>query len=260
MLSSLHIENIAVIESVDIDFAPGFNVLTGETGAGKSIVIDAISAILGERTYRDVIRTGASKAFVSAVFDGVPELGWFEENHVDYAPDLMVQRELSADGRNICRVNGRTVSVAVLRALGAQLINIHGQHDSQQLFDEENHLRYLDLFARNGAEYKAYTGSYEALTAVRRQIERLSLDEGEKLRRTEMLRHQIGEIDRAELKSGEDEALALRLHRAVLQSRQDGFRGNPVKENRIKRALYQVLEDEEAVERLYAVVVEQEDY
>ena len=216
MLSSLHIENIAVIESVDIDFAPGFNVLTGETGAGKSIVIDAISAILGERTYRDVIRTGASKAFVSAVFDGVPELGWFEENHVDYAPDLMVQRELSADGRNICRVNGRTVSVAVLRALGAQLINIHGQHDSQQLFDEENHLRYLDLFARNGAEYEAYTGSYQALTAVRRQIERLSLDEGEKLRRTEMLRHQIGEIDRAELKSGEDEALEAR--RKLLQN------------------------------------------
>ena len=216
MLSTLHIENIAVIESVDIQFAPGFNVLTGETGAGKSIVIDAISAILGERTYRDVIRTGASKAFVSAVFQDIPALSWFEENHVPYEPELLLTRELSADGRNLCRVNSQPVSVAVLRALGAQLINIHGQHDSQQLFDEENHLRYLDLFARNGAEAERYRQAYDDLMHVRHEIERLSIDEGEKLRRTEMLRHQIGEIDRAELKSGEDEALESR--RKLLQN------------------------------------------
>ena len=216
MLSTLHIENIAVIEAVDIDFTPGFNVLTGETGAGKSIVIDAISAILGERTYRDVIRTGANKAFVSAVFSDVPQLDWFAENHVPWEPELLVQRELTADGRNVCRVNGQPVSVAILRRLGAQLINIHGQHDSQQLFDEENHLRYLDLFARNEAEQEAYRGAYEALQKVRREIERLSLDEGEKLRRTEMLRHQIGEIDRAELKHGEDEALEAK--RKLLQN------------------------------------------
>ena len=203
MLSSLHIENIAVIESVDIQFARGFNVLTGETGAGKSIVIDAISAILGERTYRDVIRTGASKAFVSAVFQDVPALAWFAENHVPYEPELLLQRELGVDGRNLCRVNGQSVSVSVLRQLGVQLINIHGQHDSQQLFDEENHLRYLDLFARNEAEFESYREAYEALVGVRREIDRLSIDDGEKLRRTEMLRHQIGEIDRAELKSGE---------------------------------------------------------
>ena len=183
MLSTLHIENIAVIEAVDIDFAPGFNVLTGETGAGKSIVIDAISAILGERTYRDVIRTGAQKAFVSAVFADVPELAWFAENHVPWEPELLVQRELTADGRNVCRVNGQPVSVSLLRRLGTQLINIHGQHDAQLLFDEENHLRYLDLFARNDAELEAYRGAYEALLQVRREIERLSLDEGEKLRR-----------------------------------------------------------------------------
>ena len=216
MLSTLHIENIAVIEAVDIDFAPGFNVLTGETGAGKSIVIDAISAILGERTYRDVIRTGAQKACVSAVFSGVPELAWFEENHVPWEPELLVQRELTADGRNVCRVNGQPVSVSLLRRLGTQLINIHGQHDSQLLFDEENHLRYLDLFARNDAELEAYRGAYEALLQVRREIERLSLDEGEKLRRTEMLRHQIDEIDRAALKIGEDEALEAR--RKLLQN------------------------------------------
>ncbi len=216
MLSSLHIENIAVIESADIVFAPGFNVLTGETGAGKSIVIDAISAILGERTYRDVIRTGASKAFVSAVFQDVPEADWFTDNHVPYEPELLVQRELSADGRNICRVNGQAVSVAVLRRLGEQLINIHGQHDSQQLFDEDNHLRYLDLFARNEGEMQQYRAAYDTLMLVRREIERLSIDEGEKLRRTETLRHQIREIDRAGLHSGEEEALESR--RKLLQN------------------------------------------
>ena len=216
MLSTLHIENIAVIEQTNITFTEGFNVLTGETGAGKSIVIDAISAILGERTYRDVIRTGANKAFVSAVFADTPAMPWFEDNHIPYAPELLVQRELTVDGRNNCRVNGQPISVSVLRQLGMQLINIHGQHDSQQLFDEENHLRYLDLFARNEQEQSAYRGVYEALTQGRREIDRLSIDEGEKLRRTEMLKHQIGEIDRAQLKSGEDEALEAR--RKLLQN------------------------------------------
>lgn len=216
MLSMLHIENIAVIEAADIAFAPGFNVLTGETGAGKSIVIDAISAILGERTYRDVIRTGAPKAFVSAVFSGVPELPWFAENHVPYEEETMVQRELTVEGRNLCRVNGQPVSVSILRQLGMQLINIHGQHDSQQLFDEDNHLFYLDAFAHNDALREHYGAAYAEVMAVRREIERLSLDEGEKLRRTEMLRHQIREIEAAELKSGEDEALEAR--RKLLQN------------------------------------------
>ena len=216
MLSSLHIENIAVIESVDIQFARGFNVLTGETGAGKSIVIDAISAILGERTYRDVIRTGASRAFVSAVFQEIPPLNWFAENHVPYEAELMLQRELNADGRNLCRVNGQSVSVSVLRQLGMQLINIHGQHDSQQLFDEENHLRYLDLFARNDEELESYREAYHSLVGVQREIDRLSIDDGEKLRRTETLRHQISEIDRAELQIGEDEVLEAR--RKLLQN------------------------------------------
>ena len=152
MLSLLHIENIAVIEQAEISFDRGFNVLTGETGAGKSIVIDAISAILGERTYRDVIRTGTDRAFVSAVFTDVPELPWFAENRVPYAPEeLLIQREIYGDGKNVCRVNGRPVTVALLKKLGASLINIHGQHDSQQLFDETKHLGYLDLFARNQA-------------------------------------------------------------------------------------------------------------
>ena len=129
MLRLLHIENIAVIEQADILFEDGFNVMTGETGAGKSIVIDAISAILGERAYRDMIRTGCGKASVRAVFDRVPELAWFAENDVPYEDELTVQREIYLDGKNVCRVNGLPVSVGVLKKLGLQLINIHGQND-----------------------------------------------------------------------------------------------------------------------------------
>ena len=147
MLSLLHIENIAVIERADIRFERGFNVLSGETGAGKSIIIDAISAILGERAYREVIRTGAQKAFVSAVFTDVPDLDWFERFHVSASDELLIQREIFLDGRNVCKVNGQAVSVSVLRLLGEQLVSIHGQHDSQQLFEEELHLGILDALA-----------------------------------------------------------------------------------------------------------------
>ena len=217
MLRLLHIENIAVIEQAEIAFDRGFNVLTGETGAGKSIVIDAISAILGERTYRDVIRTGADRAFVSAVFDGVPDLPWFAENRVEYDPsELLVQREVYADGKNVCRVNGRPVTVAILKKLGGQLVNIHGQHDSQQLFDETKHLSYLDLFARNEAERTAYAACYERVLSLRRERERLTLDEGEKLRRVEALQYQLEKIGRAALQPGEDEQLENR--RKLLQN------------------------------------------
>ena len=217
MLRLLHIENIAVIEQAEIAFDRGFNVLTGETGAGKSIVIDAISAILGERTYRDVIRTGADRAFVSAVFDGVPDLPWFAENRVEYDPsELLVQREVYADGKNVCRVNGRPVTVAILKKLGGQLVNIHGQHDSQQLFDETKHLSYLDLFARNEAERTAYAACYAQVLSLRREQERLTLDEGEKLRRVEALQYQLEEIGRAALQPGEDEQLENR--RKLLQN------------------------------------------
>ena len=217
MLNLLHIENIAVIEQADIQFGGGFNVLTGETGAGKSIVIDAISAILGERAYRDVIRTGTSKAGVTAVFQDVPELPWFAEFGVPFDPqELLVQREIYIDGKNVCRVNGHPVTVSVLKKLGSSLINIHGQHDSQQLFDESNHLIYLDLFAQNRSRYEEYYARFEQMEAVRREIKRLSMDEGEKLRRVETLQFQIQEIERAELQSGEDEALESR--RKVLQN------------------------------------------
>ena len=217
MLNLLHIENIAVIEQADITFDTGFNVLTGETGAGKSIVIDAISAILGERAYRDVIRTGSNKACVTAVFRRVPELPWFQEYGVPFdSEELLIQREIYLDGKNVCRVNGHPVTVMILKKLGGSLINIHGQHDSQQLFDEANHLTYLDLFARNQSVFDAYSEQYEQVETVRREIKRLSMDEGEKLRRVEALQFQIQEIERAELQPGEDEALETR--RKILQN------------------------------------------
>ena len=216
MLSLLHIENIAVIECADISFDRGFNILTGETGAGKSIVIDAISAILGQRAYRDMIRTGASKASVRAVFSDVPELSWFMENGVEYDSEIVIQREIYLDGKNVCRVNGTLVTVSILHKLGIQLINIHGQHDSASLFDEENHLVFLDAFADNEALRSDYGEKYAAVMALRREIDKKTMDEGEKLRRMETLRYQIAEIEKADLEAGEDEALEER--RKLLQN------------------------------------------
>ena len=216
MLSLLHIENIAVIDRADISFDQGFNVLTGETGAGKSIVIDAISAILGERAYRDMIRTGTNKASVRAIFTGVPELSWFADNGVEYDPETVIQREIHLDGKNVCRVNGSLVSVSILRKLGVQLINIHGQHDSATLFDEDNHLTFLDAFGDNEALRTAYTERFEAVAKLRREIDKMTMDESEKLRRMETLRYQIAEIEKADLEAGEDEALEER--RKILQN------------------------------------------
>ena len=211
MLSVLHIENIAVIEQAEVRFDRGFNALTGETGAGKSIVIDAISAILGERTYRDCIRTGAKSAFVSAIFTGVSELAWFADNQVPFdADELQIQREISESGKSTCRVNGRPVTAAILRQLGMQLINIHGQHDSQQLFDEEAHLSYLDLFAHDEALLGEYAQAYEQMQRTRAELAHLQMDEGEKLRLLENLRYQIDEISRAEVKAGEETELEAR--------------------------------------------------
>lgn len=216
MLSLLHIENIAVIQCADISFDKGFNVLTGETGAGKSIVIDAISAIMGERAYRDMIRTGSTKASVRGVFTQVPELPWFQENGVEYDPETVIQREVYLDGKNICRVNGSLVSVSILRKLGVQLINIHGQHDSASLFDENNHLILLDDFSGNEPLRREYGEKYETYTQLQRQIASLTMDEGEKLRKMEMLRYQIQEIEKAKLTPGEDETLEQR--RKLLQN------------------------------------------
>ena len=216
MLSLLHIENIAVIECADITFHKGFNILTGETGAGKSIVIDGISAIIGERAYRDMIRTGTDKASVRAVFADVPMLSWFEDNAVPYDPETVIVREIYLDGRNICKVNGTAVNVTMLRQLGIQLINIHGQHDSAALFNEENHLTYLDAYADNQGLRDSYGEKYNTLSQLRHEIKRISMDESEKLRRMETLRYQIEEIEKANLKPEEDTNLEER--RKLLQN------------------------------------------
>ena len=211
MLELLHIENIAIIEAADIEFAPGFNALTGETGAGKSIVIDSLSAVLGQRTSRELIRTGAEKAFVSAAFSGMaPELA--EELGIQPEADgtLLLQREIQTDGKNVCRVNGRPVTVGQLRALGAQLLNIHGQHDGQQLLDEEQHIVYLDSFGRVESLAITYAEKYKNFTDIRRQIGALQMDEAEKARRVDTLQYQIEELRRAKLKSGEEEELTAR--------------------------------------------------
>lgn len=219
MLELLHIENIAIIERADIMFGRGFNALTGETGAGKSIVIDALGAVLGQRTSRELIRTGAEKAFVSAEFSGVPaEMPGLAETGLSPEENgtLLLQRELYGDGRNACRVNGRPVTVAQLRRIGAGLLNIHGQHDGQQLLDEEQHLAYLDRFGRVDDALTRCAERYGTLRETRREIETLRMDEAEKARRVDMLRHQIDELERADLQEGEEEALLAR--RNILRS------------------------------------------
>ena len=208
MLELLHIENIAIIQEADISFEGGFNALTGETGAGKSIVIDALSAVLGQRTSRELIRTGADKAFVGATFSGV-DSALAEELGIAPEADgtLLLQREIHSDGKNVCRVNGRPVTVSQLKALGGRLLNIHGQHDGQALLDEEQHLVYLDSFGKTESLLAAYDKKYKHFTAIRRQIQTLEMDEAEKERRVDTLRYQLEELRRAKLRPGEEDEL-----------------------------------------------------
>ena len=217
MLSLLHIENIALIQSADIRFEPGYNVLTGETGAGKSIVIDSIGAVLGERTSRELIRTGAKSALVTAVFTQVPPLPWLEENGIAiHDGEVLLQREIQGDGRNVCRVDGRLVTVAQLRELGRQLLNIHGQHDGQQLLDPASHLGYLDRCGGHTELLENYRTAYQAWNGLRKQIAALEMDEAERSRRVDTLNFQIRELERAQLRVGEDEELDQR--RTLLRS------------------------------------------
>jgi len=210
MLSQLHIENIAIIQSADIQFESGFNVLTGETGAGKSIVIDAISAVLGQRTSRELIRTGAKSALVSALFLDVPNLSWLGDNGFPQSDELLLQREIQSDGRNTCRLNGRPLTVTQLRELGRQLLDIHGQHDGQQLLDPTCHLRYLDSFGKTESLWSDFKEAYDAMNVIRKEIKALEMDEAERSRRVDTLNYQIRELERADLKPGEDEELDAR--------------------------------------------------
>ncbi len=211
MLRNLKIENIAVIESADIAFEDGLNIMTGETGAGKSIVIDSISAILGERTSRELVRTGCDKASVTALFELPPNAltALLEELGLDEPEDgqFLIRRTISADGKNACRVNGCPVTVGMLRSLGRELVNIHGQHDSQKLLNPKTHLDYLDALLHDEAELTAYRAAFEAWKAVRKEIRALQTDDDEKQRRLDVLDYQIAEIEAAGLTEGEMDEL-----------------------------------------------------
>ena len=211
MITDLHIENIAVIERADISFGPAFNVLTGETGAGKSIVIDAIDAVLGGRASRELVRSGAEKALVSAVFsesDAAKE--WLAENEIDSDGELILLRRIGADGKSSCRVCGVPVTAQQLRELGASLLDIHGQNDGRQLLDESRHLGYLDSFGDYGPLLSAFSGAYGRWRAVKQEIERLSMDEFERERRVARLTAEIEELEQAKLRPGEASELEAR--------------------------------------------------
>lgn len=206
MLKSINIENIAIIEKCNIDFSHGFNVLTGETGAGKSIVIDSINAVTGQRTSKELVRSGCEKASVSAIFEGVSESvkNALSEYGVECDDDsVMLVRTINADGRSACKVNGVSVNVSALKDIGKSLVNIHGQHDNQALLDPENHLGFIDAFGKYDNVIDDYRECYSELRAVRKKLKSLSTDEDEKLRRIDLLRYQINEIEAADIKVGE---------------------------------------------------------
>lgn len=213
MLASLKIENVAVIESAAIEFGCGLNVLTGETGAGKSIVIDAIGAVLGERTSKDVIRTGADSAKVYAVFEEVGEKvkSLLSEDGIECDDGvLIISRVINRDGKNVCRMNGCPVTVSMLKSVGRLLIDIHGQHDNQALLSPEKHIDYIDSFGGCGELLSEYRNVYSSLCKVRRQLKSLETDESEKARKVDMLSFQIDEIEKADISVGEKEELTQR--------------------------------------------------
>ena len=211
VLTELHIENVAVIRRSDIAFGPGLNVLTGETGAGKSIVIDSLGAILGGRVSREIVRTGSAQASVTAVFTPSEQSdAWLADNGIEPEDELIIRRRISADGRSACRVNGEPVSAAQLRALGALLVDVHGQNDGRRLMDEANHRRFLDGFGRCGGELSAFTAAYGKWKATAAEISSLEMDAAEKERLTERLRAEIDELERAGLRDGEYDELEAR--------------------------------------------------
>ena len=209
MLSSLQIENGAVIQKAEVHFQPGLNVLTGETGAGKSILIDSINAILGNRTSRDLVRTGAAKAVIRAAFEQVPEKvqNRLENAGYERADALMLSREITAEGKSTCRINGMPATAAVLRDLCGGLININGQHDSVGLLNPAHHLGILDDYAQNGAEFQEYYTLYRKLVQIKRELDAMITDEAEKQRRIDLMSYQVQEIDAAGLTAGEEQTL-----------------------------------------------------
>ena len=212
MLSSLQIENVAVIQKANVHFEKGLNVLTGETGAGKSILIDSINAILGNRTSKDLVRTGAAKAVIRAAFEDVPPavLDSLEKAGYERSEALLLSREITAEGKSTCRINGMPATAAVLRELCGGLININGQHDSVGLLNPARHEGILDAYAQNSAEYQAYYAIYRELVRVKKALDAMITDESEKQRRIDLLSYQVQEIDDAGLTAGEEQMLASR--------------------------------------------------
>ncbi len=236
MLYELDIDNIAVIKHASIEFSPGFTVLTGETGAGKSIIIGSVMLLLGSRVWKDMIRAGEQSATVNAVFGNFSESETQALTALGAAPDederLYLRRDINAEGKSSARINGRAVPASTLYEVGALLINIHGQHDNQTLLNPASHLPLVDLYANNSEEMSCYLSAYEALSAVKRELDSASVNESEKARRVEMLRFQLADIDGAKLTPGEEEALEarrLKLRNAELIARQSRL---------IHRALY----------------------
>ena len=212
MLSSLQIENVAVIQKAEVHFEPGLNVLTGETGAGKSILIDSINAIIGNRTSKDLVRTGAAKAVIRAAFEQVPPavLDKLEQSGYERSEALLLSREITAEGKSTCRINGMPATAAVLRELCGGLININGQHDSVGLLNPARHEGILDAYAQNSAEYQAYYAIYRELVRVKKALDAMITDESEKQRRIDLLSYQVQEIDDAGLTAGEEQTLESR--------------------------------------------------
>lgn len=219
MLSNLYIENIAVIEKTSIDFKKGLNVMTGETGAGKSIVIDSINAVLGNRTSKELIRTGASSAFVSAEFTNLSEkaIAVIDEAGFELEDgELLIQREISTTGKNKCRINGRPATVSTLKEIGVQLINIHGQHESYELMSPELHISYIDKLAGLESEIEAYQEVYKKYKKLSAELKKATVDESERERKIDLLKYQIDELEDADLRDGEYEEL--NEQKAVLQN------------------------------------------
>ena len=210
MLNELHIENIAVIEHADILFDRGLNVLGGETGAGKSIVIDAINAVLGSRTSRELVRKGASSALVTAVFTLEKELPWFSENDIPYEEELILQRKITPEGKTSSRVCGVPVAASQLRELASQLVDIHGQNDGLRLLDEKSHLSFLDNFGETDGPFQVFRSEYEKYSSIRKEIKQLSLNDEEKQRMSDALHFRIDELEKADLKEGEYETVTAR--------------------------------------------------
>ena len=212
MLSSLQIENVAVIQKAEVHFQPGLNVLTGETGAGKSILIDSINAILGNRTSKDLVRTGAAKAVIRAAFEQVPDavLDSLEKAGYERSDALMLSREITAEGKSSCRINGMPATAAVLRELCGGLININGQHDSVGLLNPARHLGILDDYAQNGVQFQEYYALYRELVRIKRELDTMITDEAEKQRRIDLLSYQVQEIENAALTAGEEQTLESR--------------------------------------------------